>query len=229
MPRYTRAQLAELSGVAARTIRYYHSFGVLPRPLRAGKEVVYGDEHLDRLQDIGRMQARGLRLEAIREVFDSGTGVSTDWRALFDPRAAPGEERDSLLDDDRIAALLGERAEVLDDLVAAGYLERRPDGWYVPDLPMLKGALVLYDVGTDVALSSRLRALIRERMSGLAVDLVQTFREGADRSYGGGDVDEDLNRFLEPLRAVCWEVGGATLADEITRAAHAARAADGAR
>lgn len=229
MPRYTRAQLADLSGVAARTIRYYHSLGVLPRPIRAGKEVVYGDEHLDRLQDIGRMQARGLRLEAIREVFDSGTGVSSDWRTLFDPRAAPGEDRESLLDTAQLAALLGERTEVLDDLLGAGYLERRAGGWHIPDLPMLKGALVLYDVGTDIALSSHLRALIRDRLAGLADDLVNAFRDSVGRSYGGDDVDADLNRFLEPLRAVCWEVGGATLADEITRAAHAARAADGAR
>ncbi|MFI5497739.1 MerR family transcriptional regulator [Nocardia asteroides] len=220
MPRYTRAELADVSGVAARTIRYYHSLGVLPKPGRAGKEVVYSDAHLDRLRDIVAMQARGLRLDAIRQVFDAepvpGPG---DWRTLFDPRTAQGE-RAGLLDDAELTALLGDRGtDVLAELVAAGYLERRGDGWFVPDRPMLKGALVLYDVGTDITLSGVLRTLIRGRIADLADEVVRTVRDAAGTTYGGEDISVDLSRFRDRFLAMAWEVGGATFAAEIERAA----------
>lgn len=225
MPRYSRAQLADLSGVPARTIRYYHSLGVLPKPGRAGKEAVYGDEHLDRLRDIAAMQARGLRLDAIREVF-AAESVNTDWRSVFDPRQPVAEspvvmsdEQAVLMSDDELTALLGDRrAEVFDDLVAAQYLEADGDAWRIPDLPMLKGALILYDTGTDITLAGALRKLIRARIAELADEIARTFRDAAATSYGGEGIGTDLMRFRDRFRAAAWEVGGATLADEIERA-----------
>lgn len=225
MPRYSRAQIADLSGVPARTIRYYHSLGVLPKPGRAGKEAVYGDEHLDRLRDIAAMQARGLRLDAIREVLAAEV-VSTDWRAVFDPRQPQSEspvimsdEQIVVISDDDLTELLGDRrAEIFDDLLAAQYIEPVGDGWQVPDLPMLKGALILYDVGTDITLAGALRKLIRAHMAELADDIARTFRDAAATSYGGEGIGTDLMRFRDRFRAAAWEVGGATLADEIERA-----------
>ncbi|MFC4373250.1 MerR family transcriptional regulator [Nocardia halotolerans] len=221
MPRYTRAELADVSGVAARTIRYYHSLGLLPKPGRAGKEVVYAAEHLDRLRDIVAMQARGLRLDAIREVFDTEPQAG-DWRTLFDPRASQLAERSTCIDDAELSALFGDRgADVLAELTAAGYLERRGENWYVPDRPMLKAALLLYDVGVDVALSAVLRTLVRARITELAEEVVRTVREAAGTGYGGEGVGIDTSRFRDRLLAMAWEVGGATFAAEVERAADA--------
>ncbi|WP_278262256.1 MerR family transcriptional regulator [Nocardia sp. AG03] len=223
MPRYTRAQLADISGVAARTIRYYHSLGVLPKPGRAGKEVVYTDEHLDRLRDIVAMQARGLRLDAIREVFDAEPqpGATGDWRSLFDPRVGPAEAHAATIDDAELTALLVDRdGDTLTELVAAGYLERRDDRWYVHDRTMLEAALVLYDVGIDIALSGVLRTLIHGRLATLADDVVRTVRDAAGAGgYGGEGVAVDLDRFRDRLLAMAWGVAGATFAAEIQRAA----------
>ncbi len=219
--RYSRVQLADLSGVPARTIRYYHSLGVLPKPGRAGKEAVYTDEHLDRLRDISGMQARGLRLEAIREVFDAEAqrGANADWRSVLDPRYPGAADQSVVIDDDELSSLLGDRrADILDELVAAQYVERCEEGWRIPDQPMLKGALILYDVGTDITLSGTLRKLIRARIAELADEMVRTFRDAAATSYGGEGIGTDLSRFRERFRAAAWEVGGATLADEIERA-----------
>ncbi|MFC6010246.1 MerR family transcriptional regulator [Nocardia lasii] len=219
MARYTRAELADLSGVAPRTIRYYHSLGVLPKPDRAGKEVVYAESHLDRLRDILAMQARGLRLDAIREVFDAEPQAG-DWRTLFDPRASQSVERSTSLDEAEVAAMLGDRgADVLADLVAAGYLQRRGARWFVADRSMFKAALVLYDVGIDITLSGVLRTMVQTRITGLAEELVQTVRDAAGTGYGGEGVEGDLLRFRERMLAVAWEVGGATLAAEIERVA----------
>ncbi|MBF6210482.1 MerR family transcriptional regulator [Nocardia puris] len=221
MSRYSRLQLADLSGVPARTIRYYHSLGVLPKPGRAGKEAVYTDDHLARLRDISGMQARGLRLDAIREVLDAEAqqGAQADWRAVLDPRYPGGADQSVVIDDDELTALLGDRrADILDELIAAQYVEREGAGWRIPDQPMLKGALILYDVGTDITLSGALRKLIRARIADLADEMVRTFRDAAETSYGGEGIGTDLSRFRDRFRAAAWEVGGATLADEIERA-----------
>ncbi|GGK35158.1 MerR family transcriptional regulator [Nocardia camponoti] len=219
MARYTRAELADVSGVAARTIRYYHTLGLLPTPERAGKEVVYGEVHRDRLRDIAAMRARGLRLDAIREVFAAETDAADpSWHALFDPRAGAAQ-RSALISDSELTRLLGDRSEAVAELVEAGYLERQGDAWYVPDRPMLKGALVLYDVGTDITVSGTLRTLIRERMAELADDLVDVVRAATGTGYGGEGVAVDLTRFREQFLAMAWEVGGTTLAAEVERAA----------
>lgn len=218
VPRYSRAQLAELSGVPARTIRYYQSLDVLPKAGRAGKEAVYTDEHLDRLRDIGAMQARGLRLDAIREVFATET-AGTDWRTVFGPSQPVPAEPAVVVSDEQLSELLGDRrAEILDELRAAQYLEPCEEGWRIPDQPMLKGALILYDVGTDVTLAGALRKLIRARIADLADEMVRTFADAAATSYGGEGIGTDLTRFRDRYRAAAWEVGGATLADEIERA-----------
>lgn len=205
--------------MAARTIRYYHSVGVLPKPGRAGKEAVYDAGHLQRLEAITAMQARGLRLDAIREVFDAEMPHDGDWREVFDPRS--GDNTDgTVLDDEALSELLGDRRpEILEDLMAAGYVQQQGLRWAVPEPAMLTGALVLYDLGTDISLSGVLRKLIRTHLAVLADEIVRTFRDAAGAEYTGEGVGLDLDRFGDRLRAAAREVGGATLAEEIERAA----------
>ncbi|WP_307817668.1 MerR family transcriptional regulator [Nocardia acididurans] len=219
MDRYSRTQLAEMSGVPARTIRYYHSLGVLPKAGRAGKEAVYTGEHLDRLRDIAAMQARGLRLDAIREVF-AADAPSGEWHTVFNPiQPVSADQPAVIVTDDELSALLGDRRpEILEELRTAQYIEPCGDGWRIPDEPMLKGALILYDVGTEITLAGALRKLIRARLAELADEIVHTFGDAATTLYGGEGIGDDLLRFRDRFRAAAWEVGGATLADEIERA-----------
>ena len=65
---YTIDELAGLTGVPSRTIRFYQSKGTLPSPQRKGRVALYGPEHVDRLKLIAELQDRGLRLDAIRDV-----------------------------------------------------------------------------------------------------------------------------------------------------------------
>ena len=57
-------ELAELTGVTRRTIRYYVASGLLPSP---GPRGVYGEEHFERLEAIKRLQVQRLSLNEIRE------------------------------------------------------------------------------------------------------------------------------------------------------------------
>ncbi len=62
---WSLAELAELAGVPARTIRFYISRGLLPRPAGGGRAAVYTPEHRERLDAIRKLQARGMMLHDI--------------------------------------------------------------------------------------------------------------------------------------------------------------------
>ncbi len=60
------AELSERSGVPGRTIRLYISQGLLPGPLRSGRNAVYGAGHMDALARIKTLQHQGLTLSQVR-------------------------------------------------------------------------------------------------------------------------------------------------------------------
>ena len=62
---YSIADLADLAGVTPRTIRYYVSIGLLASPGRSGPKTMYGDDQLQRLRLIRKLQAEHLPLGEI--------------------------------------------------------------------------------------------------------------------------------------------------------------------
>ena len=69
----TLVELAEKSAMPGRTIRFYISRGLLPRPLQAGRGASYGQAHLQRLRQIAKLQAKGLTLQEVRGCLSGGT------------------------------------------------------------------------------------------------------------------------------------------------------------
>ena len=63
---YTIGELADLTGVTARTIRYYTAEGLLPPPDTRGRYALYGDEHVLRLRLIARLKDAYLPLSEIK-------------------------------------------------------------------------------------------------------------------------------------------------------------------
>jgi DNA-binding transcriptional MerR regulator len=61
----TLAELAAQTNVPARTVRFYITKGLLPRPRRGGRGAMYGIEHLKRIEQVRALQARGLTLTQI--------------------------------------------------------------------------------------------------------------------------------------------------------------------
>lgn len=222
MASYGLVELANRSGVPARTIRYYQSVGLLPKPERVGKEAVYAEEHLDRLGHIVTMRGRGLRLDAIRELFDANAHVRSgvaDWLGLYDIRGPWSEDPDPLLDDAQLSEVLGDRrSEVLDDLIAAGYLIPEDGRWRVPDYPLFKGAVMLYDVGTDVPVSAMIAKLIRTRIAVLADEVIGTLTSAAGSGYAGDASAAELEQFLDRFKPAAYEAAGEIFAKEVERA-----------
>jgi DNA-binding transcriptional MerR regulator len=62
---WTLADLAEATGIPARTIRFYIARGILEGPGKAGRGASYTAEHVARLEAIKRLQAQGRRLSEI--------------------------------------------------------------------------------------------------------------------------------------------------------------------
>ena len=63
--KYSIGQLAELSGVSRRTIRFYVQSGLLAAPAGAGRGHYYTEEHLLTLQRIVTLKENNLSLEQI--------------------------------------------------------------------------------------------------------------------------------------------------------------------
>jgi DNA-binding transcriptional MerR regulator len=74
----TLAELAVKSGLPGRTVRFYIARGLLPGPRKPGRGATYGPEHLERLQAIGGLQAKGLTLmEIARQLLGAQTGAAS--------------------------------------------------------------------------------------------------------------------------------------------------------
>lgn len=76
----TLAEIAEASGVPARTVRFYIARGLLKGPEKAGRAATYTAGHLQRLERIKSLQAEGRTLSEIARVL---SGPSQE------PAAAP--------------------------------------------------------------------------------------------------------------------------------------------
>jgi len=223
---YSLDELAESAGVPARTIRFYQASGLLPKPRREGRSAVYNDDHRQRLDLIADLRARGLKLDAIRDMVDAGSLGKAPVVALLGPDAASERwltEASRTFDATGLAEFLGEaNLDLLGDLVQAGYLTkvRTAEGWrwHADDLPLLRGALQLAGLGTDVSLSASGRDLMRARIRSMAEALVRMWLDEAGRGYAGEGLAGEIALSLDRVRAIAWQSAAHITAQEIERA-----------
>jgi DNA-binding transcriptional MerR regulator len=94
---YSISDLAGLTGLSVRTIRYYLAQGLIPAAGESGPGAHYGEGHLARLRLVRRLQQQHLPLAEIRARLASLTDA--DVAALADAAVAPPEQpRTSALD-----------------------------------------------------------------------------------------------------------------------------------
>jgi DNA-binding transcriptional MerR regulator len=99
-PRYALTELADLAGVTPRTVRFYLSQGLLPSPGATGPGVRYGEEHLDRLRLIRRLQREHLPLAEIRSRLSGldGSEVAQAVQLADESATEPVDPADTALD-----------------------------------------------------------------------------------------------------------------------------------
>ena len=220
---YGLAELATRSGLPARTIRFYQSADVLPRPDRRGRSAVYREHHLERLRLIAELQDRGLTLSAIRQLLGrrASPGMSVgDWLGLDETLRGPwSEDRPRVVDDDELADALGTRPPGLRGrLERSHYLERQPDGlWLIRSPALLDLALQLQDAGVDIELTAQATDLLRRRLARAVDDLIVLFAGRTGAGFGGRASMEELAISLHARRPIAREAAGIILAHEVER------------
>ena len=225
-PSYRLAELAELSGVSERTIRYYQSEHLLPRTTKQGREVMYRDEHRERLALIAELRERGLTLATIGDLLASKhpTRTVSEWLGVDATLRAPwSDDRPTTMSRADLTAMLESyglaETAVLPELTRARYIVVNADeSFFVPSPTLLDGALRLYEAGIAFDVSGRMRDLLRRRLSKAVDDTVELIVDRVGTGFGGGASPEELAVAVAALRPVAREMSSVIIAHEVERA-----------
>ena len=220
---YGLDELAALSGVPSRTIRYYQSERLIPSPAKKGRDAVYGPDHVERLRLIAELRDRGLNLGAIRDLVavDHPARTVATWLGVDATLTAPwSDDRPRIVSKDELDKLVGDRRRgLLGDLQQARYVEPGPSGtWLVSSPGLLDLALQLFDAGIDIDLSGRMRDLLRSRLSKAVDESVKLLVEHLGAGFAGAASPDELATALGTLRPAARETTSLILAQEVERA-----------
>ena len=155
------AEIAELTGTTVRTVRYYHSLGLLPVPGERGGWRDYDLSHVARLSRIRWLVQAGVSLETIRRVLDESeaTGVEQPDDAAAGVRAATGSVVEDLAG--ALAAVEDHLAEVTRQRdMLAGLLERARAGSTIS--PMSPRMEAFFDRLEQAAADDATRCTVRK-------------------------------------------------------------------
>jgi DNA-binding transcriptional MerR regulator len=215
-------ELAERCGVSRRTIRYYQSERLLPPTAKEGREVMYGDEHVERLALIADLRDQGLTLHTIRELVATENPARTvsRWLGVDATLQAPwSDDRPQVIGHDELVALVGAQRGLIGDLQDAGFVQRRPDGtWDVPSPAMLQQAIDLRAAGIDPDIAGKMRDLLRRRLAKAVDDTVKLIVDRTGRGFAGAASPEEVATAVGALRPIAREMSGVILAQEVERA-----------
>jgi DNA-binding transcriptional MerR regulator len=90
---YTVQKLGQMAGISTRTLRYYDEIGILkPARMSSSGYRIYGQNEVDRLQQILFYRELGMKLETIKEImmspaFDGAKALKEHRAQLLDKRA----------------------------------------------------------------------------------------------------------------------------------------------
>ncbi len=201
----TIEELADVSGVPARTIRYYQAEKLLQKPDRDRKDARvarYGDQHVERLRLIGELRDRGLKLPAIRTLLQERDAAArvADWLGLDATlRGSFGPDEPRLMSRSGLASLLeGTPPGTKGHFEDAGLLVRQGDSWLLPAPALLDIAVQLVSDGVDIDLVLRAGAILQQHLGKAAAELVDLFVDAVRQGYGTGSEPATLVDALRP-------------------------------
>jgi DNA-binding transcriptional MerR regulator len=213
--------LARELGVPSRTVRFYQTKGLLPRPEMRGRVAHYGPVHVERLRRIAQLQDRGLKIKAIQELLgrvERGETRLEEWLGLEDRLREPWASDESrVVNADELAALAGDlRPGRLADLLRHGLVTRRGGSYLVPSLAMLTIAVRLEAAGIDLEAVAGLQRTLRKRLSRTAEELAEPFLARRARKAAAGRAPP-LGDVLRELRPIALEAVRLVFAQEMER------------
>jgi len=201
---YTIDDLASISQVPSRTIRFYQSQGVLPKPEIKGRVAFYGQAHLERLELIASLQDRGLRIDAIRELvarMEKGELDIGQWLGLEAQLQQPWDnDQPRTVTEEELYEIAGrKRVGLINDLIRGKLVERRNNVLFVPSPAMLAISAKLEAAGIDLDNVVKAKQSLEKHVGRAAKDLTELVM---DR---GGAADVDHAKAVEELRPLVME------------------------
>jgi DNA-binding transcriptional MerR regulator len=199
---HTIDEMAAVSGVPSRTIRFYQSRGALMAPIIRGRVAYYGPKHLDRLKLIAQLQDRGLSIDAIRDLLasiDKGETDLGEWLGVEQSlQASWANDHPRTITESELYELAGTRRPgLIADLVRARLLERRGEVLFLLSPALVVVAMKLQAAGIDLDTATKAGEIVRKHMSKLASELVELV---VKRAQEGAIETEDLAEMFQALR-----------------------------
>ena len=199
---YTIDELAAKTRVPSRTIRFYQSKGALAAPQIRGRVAFYDDAHVERLELIAKLQDRGLRIDAIGDLFkriDKGEVDLAEWLGVEAEMQTPwAADRPRTVTEDELYDLAGfRRPGLLADLTRAKLVERKGDVYLVRSPALLVTAIKLEAAGVDLETAAEASTALRKHLGRAVSDLVDLFSSRV--KDGSVDVAES-GKLFETLR-----------------------------
>lgn len=202
---YTIDELAAHTRVPSRTIRFYQSKGALMAPEIRGRVAHYGAEHVARLELIGQLKDRGLRIRAIQDLvarIDEGGFEVGEWLGLEATlKSSWSDDRPEVLSADSLRERLGEvPAGAIAELVDLHLLQRQGESFLVPSPGLLAVVLKLDAAGVDYAVGVKAGKILRKHATKMTRELIDHFFASAGDGFGREPTVEGLERAFHALR-----------------------------
>ncbi len=195
-------ELSARTRVPSRTIRFYQSKCVLPRPKIQGRVAYYSQEHLERLELIAQLQDRGLNMRAIKDLTEKitkGLVSLNEWLGLEDKLHAPWSDDAPVLytEKELFKAIGDKRPGLLADLLQNNLVDRQSDRYLVNSPALLTIATSLEKSGVALDVSHEAANIIRKHMQKMSNELSDLFVKRAGDGFGdeinGGSVGKVLD------------------------------------
>jgi len=223
---YTIDEIASLSGVPSRTIRFYQSKGTLPAPQRRGRVAFYSDEHLERLKVIAELQDRGLRLDAIRDALqqiEKGGDSLQQWLGVSDNLQSPwSDDQPIVVTEAEMLDRVGGRVAMIAELQRVGTIKRqgnsRPASYIVTSPGLLEIALRLDEAGIDAATAFEASEIMRRPIAKMSEELVTFFTDRAGQGFGGAGQPDGIARSFQAVQPLGLQAIQLIFAQEMERA-----------
>lgn len=198
---HTIDEIAAISQVPSRTIRFYQSRGALMAPEIRGRVAYYGPKHVERLKLIAQLQDRGLSIDAIRDLvssIDKGETDLAEWLGVEQQlQTSWANDHPRTVTEAELYELAGTRRPgLIADLARARLVERRGEVYLLESPALLVVAMKLESAGVDLHVAANASELLKKHMAKAATDLVELFVKRAE----AGDIDTSPAEMFQALR-----------------------------
>ena len=215
-------ELAERTGVAPRTIRFYQTKKLLQPPSKDSKDARlsrYGPEHAERLRLIGELHDRGLKLPAIRTLLEEGDASTriADWLGLDESlRGSWKNEAPRLVEREELGALLADTPPGTQGFLEdAGLITRQGKAWLISDPGLLDLTIRLVSDGVRVDLVLEAGAILQKHLGRAADQLIDLFVKALGEGFGAG---ADTATLVDALRPAAGDAARMIFAQQLERA-----------